>query len=743
MYKILFTLLYVIMWSPKLLLAQNLATGLNSEDCLELFYINNNDNLCYRYQGEPGNRWSDEEILGSFMRKVYLEKAPDGSLELFYIDYNNDLYHSKKFPSDDDWPSAGLFRENVISISLIANYEGYLRLFCILEDNSVKYREQITFEGLWSDEEDFIPYAEVLAAGYNADGRLEVFYTIAGDVFMHKWQLSPEGDWADAAVFSDPARAITVATNADGRLEVFFIGTDNLLHHKWQTSPSNGWDDDTIFAGETHLVRIEINYDGRLEIIFTNHMDILYHNWQTAPSDGWGTGQQFGWYASDLVIGKNYDNRLEAFYLGTDGVLYHRYQLEPGLFWSSEYPFISESDIPFSFEEYNILPSFSNDPDWHINDHCFIESEEGTWHMYGIMYPDPGSGDMSYVNYFGHASADDMMDIPWIEEAPPFYETLSEGDVLWAPHIVYHEGTYYMFYCGGGEVDNFKICLRTSDNLVSWSARQILFQDGYQARDPMVLYVEEIEKWVMYYCATETPSGGNFVVLCKTSDDLVNWSGRQVVYRDLHTGTGYGPTESPFIVKRGDYYYLFIGPRPYDHPTETLPNWEHPGYCGTDVFRSTSWNSWTNSDFVGWFDAHAPEIIQDSDGQWYASHCGVLLGGLYIRRMTWLDGISSNELFTDEQKSSHLLKYNTPNPFSDETSIYYLLDREYNIRVDIIDLTGRRLINLVNKKEVPGNYALTWDRTNSTNTKVPQGIYFCRLIADNKEEIIKMIVLGR
>ena len=731
MNQILYVLILVLFTTFNIVNAQRIAATINNEDCLELFYCNNSHELCYRYQPEPGTDWSGEEIVTGLVQKVFLGKGPDGSLELFYIDTDNDLYHAKKFPSDDVWPAAGLLREGVNSITLIRNSEGYLRLFCILEDNSVKYREQTTFAGLWSDEEDFIPYANILAAGYNADGRLEVFYTIASDVFMHKWQLSPDGDWADAAVFSDPARAVTVATNADGRLEVFFIGTDDQLHHKWQTAPGSGWDDDAVFAGEAHLVRLEQNLDGRLEIIYTDADDILYHNWQTAPSNGWGAEQQFGWYAADLVIAKNHDQQLEAVYLGDDGLLYHRYQLEPGMFWSSEYPFISERDYPFSFEEYNTMPSFSNDPDWHINDHCFIESDEGEWHVFGIMYPDPGSGDMSYVNYFGHASADHLYDIPWTEETPPFYESFSEGDVLWAPHIVHYEGIYYMFYCGGGEDTHFKICLRTSDDLINWSAEQILFQDGYQARDPMVIYVNEIEKWVMYYCATETPDGGNFVVLCKTSEDLINWSGRQIVYRDLHTGTGYGPTESPFVVKRGDYYYLFIGPRPYDHPTETLPNWEHPGYCGTDVFRSTNWNNWTNADFVGWFDAHAPEIVIDRNGQWYASHCGVLQGGLYIRKMFWNDGITSINNITAKSENTYLMLNVLPNPFRDITEIQYILKEAGYVQIDIMDLTGKKIKNLVYENLSPGEYLKTWNGTNSTGDMVPRGMYLCRLVTGN------------
>ena len=51
-----------------------------------------------------------------------------------------------------------------------------------------------------------------------------------------------------------------------------------------------------------------------------------------------------------------------------------------------------------------------------------------------------------------------------------------------------------------------------------------------------------------------------FVVAATESRDLVHWSGRHIVYRDAMSGTGAGPTESPFVVEHGGRYYLLIGP---------------------------------------------------------------------------------------------------------------------------------------------------------------------------------------
>ena len=50
--------------------------------------------------------------------------------------------------------------------------------------------------------------------------------------------------------------------------------------------------------------------------------------------------------------------------------------------------------------------------------------------------------------------------------------------------------------------------LATSQDLFTWtrSEANLLLQDGYEARDPMVLRVGD--RWVMYYTANEAPEVG-------------------------------------------------------------------------------------------------------------------------------------------------------------------------------------------------------------------------------------------
>ena len=62
------------------------------------------------------------------------------------------------------------------------------------------------------------------------------------------------------------------------------------------------------------------------------------------------------------------------------------------------------------------------------------------------------------------------------------------------------------------------------------------------------------------------------------------------------------------MVRRGNVYYLFIGPR--------------GGYVGTEVFASKTPFQWRLEDRIGRIESHAAEVIRDTDGTWYVSHCG-------------------------------------------------------------------------------------------------------------------------
>lgn len=262
---------------------------------------------------------------------------------------------------------------------------------------------------------------------------------------------------------------------------------------------------------------------------------------------------------------------------------------------------------------------------WYINDHCYIKGPDGKWHMIGITGRNkPHPWDESN---FAHAVADSLTG-PW--EKKPYVLTCRRDlneEVLWAPHILKVGNEYYMFYCAGHpDHQKYQINLAISKNLYTWQRYKDnpLFMDGYDGRDPFIFRDEPNKRWILYYTATSKPWGGYHIVAAKTSNDLLHWStDRYVVFRDTAKGTWGGNTESPQVIKRGAWYYLFIGPG--------------ANYRTTKVYRSHDLFNWDQEDLVATLESHAAELVVDEQNNWFISSCGLEQGGLYLAPFYWHD----------------------------------------------------------------------------------------------------------
>jgi len=279
-------------------------------------------------------------------------------------------------------------------------------------------------------------------------------------------------------------------------------------------------------------------------------------------------------------------------------------------------------------------PSIGEPSRWYMNDHCLIRDESGEWHMFGITHAEPA--DPLNEKHFAHATARTLTQQPWTKQPFGLSARTDLGErLLWAPHVIQNDGQFYMFYVAGDQDSaRFKIHLATSPDLRTWTRhpKNPMVVDGYDARDPFILRVGD--QWVMYYTATTQPRGGHHIVAYRTSRDLVTWGERGIAYQDRRRGTFGGPTESPFIVRRGEFYYLFIGPRGRGRGFEGE-------YVGTDVFRSRDPFLWTATEHVGFIASHAAEVVRDEDGRWYVTHAGWGQGGLFLAPLTWHDGLEA------------------------------------------------------------------------------------------------------
>ncbi|MBN2071172.1 MAG: T9SS type A sorting domain-containing protein [Candidatus Krumholzibacteriota bacterium] len=85
---------------------------------------------------------------------------------------------------------------------------------------------------------------------------------------------------------------------------------------------------------------------------------------------------------------------------------------------------------------------------------------------------------------------------------------------------------------------------------------------------------------------------------------------------------------------------------------------------------------------------------------------------------------------------------NYPNPFNPATTIMYYIPENCTVRLEIFDVAGRRIAELINVYKDKGQYSKEWNGKDQNGNPVSSGIYFYRLKA-GKETISKKMVLLR
>ena len=67
-----------------------------------------------------------------------------------------------------------------------------------------------------------------------------------------------------------------------------------------------------------------------------------------------------------------------------------------------------------------------------------------------------------------------------------------------------------------------------------------------------------------------------------------------------------------------------------------------------------------------------------------------------------------------------------PNPFNPSTNISFSLDQYYNVSVDIYNLRGELVSNLLKEGLVAGNHSVIWNASDQSS-----GVYLLRVSTDN------------
>jgi beta-fructofuranosidase len=225
-----------------------------------------------------------------------------------------------------------------------------------------------------------------------------------------------------------------------------------------------------------------------------------------------------------------------------------------------------------------------DDEDDDIADHTWILDHAGVYHLFFQ------SESLYHPTQIEHYTTIDFQHLDYVGTALTVNPGAWDGDALWAPHIVEHDGSYYMFYTGvAGEGPDAvqRIGLATSRDLTTWTRASInrctgTTGDGciyecdepwttwggtsgsynQQCRDPFVMWDGDAQRWLLFTTARHTNAAG--VVTVASASELTTWAGAGYLDATRRIASGVeaqttgGQCENPFVVATGGAYYLIF-----------------------------------------------------------------------------------------------------------------------------------------------------------------------------------------
>jgi hypothetical protein len=164
---------------------------------------------------------------------------------------------------------------------------------------------------------------------------------------------------------------------------------------------------------------------------------------------------------------------------------------------------------------------------------------------------------------------------------------------------------------------------------------------------------------------------------------------------------------------------------------------------GFYVERKTNDGRWTDLEFVRSLANSGNSAVVLN----YAyTDKNVAVGNTYTYRLRQVDldgttSFSGTLQFEFDSESTSALEQNSPNPFETTTNIPYNVSSDALVRVDVVDVMGNVVKNLVNEPVKAGRHTATWDGTSNDGASVANGTYIYRLTIGDKVETRKMSVV--
>lgn len=82
-----------------------------------------------------------------------------------------------------------------------------------------------------------------------------------------------------------------------------------------------------------------------------------------------------------------------------------------------------------------------------------------------------------------------------------------------------------------------------------------------------------------------------------------------------------------------------------------------------------------------------------------------------------------------------------PYPFNSSTKIAFQLFHQRIVNIEIYNMLGKKVKNIINSRLLPGKYSFIWDSKDDNGDMLPSGISFIRLNSDILSQTLKIVLL--
>jgi hypothetical protein len=108
-----------------------------------------------------------------------------------------------------------------------------------------------------------------------------------------------------------------------------------------------------------------------------------------------------------------------------------------------------------------------------------------------------------------------------------------------------------------------------------------------------------------------------------------------------------------------------------------------------------------------------------------------------VKIQTTLSGVDSERMIPEKTR----LDQNYPNPFNSSTKIGFSLEIASETSVSVLDVSGRTVSQLCQKRFSEGRHEIFWNATDREGRLVPSGVYMIRFQTQDRFELKKMLLL--